>query len=107
MVQRTVSAQVARQRLGELLEGVFYRGDEVVIERAGKPMGVVIPMAQYEQIEAARRRFWQKVEEIREQNRDVDPEQVERDVQAAVDAVRRERRLAAQREQEARAAQKS
>ena len=106
-MQKTVSAQVARQRLGELLEGVYYRDDEVVIERAGKPMAVVIPIAQYEQIEAARRRFWQKVEEIREQNRDVDPEQVERDVQAAIDAVRREKRLAAQREMEAREAQKA
>lgn len=89
-MQRRVSAGEARQRLGELLEGVFYRGDEVVIERAGKAMGVVIPMERYQQIEAARQRFWQKVEELREQNRDIeiDEEQLERDIENAVREVR-------------------
>ncbi len=32
----------ARKRPGEILESVYYRGDEIVIERAGKPMAVVI-----------------------------------------------------------------
>jgi prevent-host-death family protein len=40
-VKRTVSALDARRRLGELLESVYHRGDEVIIERAGKPMAVV------------------------------------------------------------------
>ena len=44
----------ARKNLGELLEGVYYRGDEVIVERAGKPMGVLIPIAQYERIERLR-----------------------------------------------------
>jgi prevent-host-death family protein len=104
-MRRTVSAQAARQRLGELLEGVFYRGDEVVIERAGKPMGVVISPQRYAAIEAARERFWSAIDEIREQNRGVDPEQVERDVEAAIAEVRRERRArreAAQQVEEAR-----
>jgi len=55
-MQRTVSAQAARQRLGELLEGVYYRNDEVVIERAGKPMGVVISPERYAAMEQARQR---------------------------------------------------
>ncbi|MBI2767008.1 MAG: type II toxin-antitoxin system prevent-host-death family antitoxin [Chloroflexi bacterium] len=33
--ERTVSALDARRRLGELLESVYHRGDEVIIERAG------------------------------------------------------------------------
>ncbi len=68
-MQRTVSAQAARQRLGELLEGVYYRGDEVVIERAGKPMGVVIPVERYARIaadrEQARDRFLAGIDELR------------------------------------------
>jgi prevent-host-death family protein len=95
MAQRTVSAQDARQRLGELLEGVYYRGDEVVIERAGKPMGVVVPMERYRQIEAARERVWQKIQEIREQNRGVDTDEVEREVNEVVEAMREEKRAAA------------
>ena len=81
----------ARQKLGEILEGVYYRGDEVVIERAGKPMGVIIPMERYQSIERARERFFATVDRIRESNRDVDPEQVERDIAQAVAEVREER----------------
>jgi hypothetical protein len=36
-MKRRLSAVEARKRFGELLEGVHYRDDEVVIERAGKP----------------------------------------------------------------------
>jgi prevent-host-death family protein len=95
-MQRTVSAQEARQRLGELLEGVYYRDDEVIIERAGKPMGVVIPMDRYRSIEATRERLWRMIEDLRQQNAGVDPDQIERDVKAAVEAVRAEKRRARQ-----------
>ena len=95
-MRRTVNAQAARQRLGELLEGVFYRDDEVVIERAGKPMGVVISPQRFAAIEAekeaARERFFQMVQELWEQNKDADPEEVQRAVDEAVASVRRERR---------------
>lgn len=96
-MQRTVSAGTARQKLGELLEGVYYRGDEVIIERAGKPMGVVIPMERYKQIEAARQRFWQKVNELWEQNRDADYEEAEKLVAEEIAAYRAEQSAAARR----------
>jgi prevent-host-death family protein len=42
-MKRKLSAVEARKKFDEILKGVYYRGDEVVIERAGKPMAVVIP----------------------------------------------------------------
>jgi prevent-host-death family protein len=48
---KKISAMTVRKNLGEVLEGVFYNGDEVVVERAGKPMGVIVPLAQYERIQ--------------------------------------------------------
>jgi prevent-host-death family protein len=47
---KRITAMTVRKNLGEVLEGVFYNGDEVVVERAGKPMGVIVPLAQYEHI---------------------------------------------------------
>lgn len=35
---KTVSAYNARIRFGELLNEVYYKGEEVVVERKGKPM---------------------------------------------------------------------
>ncbi|MDO8671947.1 MAG: type II toxin-antitoxin system Phd/YefM family antitoxin [Dehalococcoidia bacterium] len=91
-MKRTINAMQARQKLGEILEGVFYKGDEVVIERAGKAMGVIIPLERYQSIERARERFFATVDKIREDNLGVDPDQVERDVAQALAEVREERR---------------
>ncbi len=49
-VTKRIPAMTARKNFGELLESVFYRGDEVIVERAGKPMGVLIPLAQYQKL---------------------------------------------------------
>jgi len=51
---KRIPAMTARKNFGELLESVFYRGDEVVVERAGKAMGVLIPMEQYQKLEQQR-----------------------------------------------------
>ena|SRR3990172_5894374 len=90
-MKRRVSAMEARRRLGELLEGVFYRGDEVVIERAGKVMGVVIPEERYRSIQQAREEFFQMVQENWEHNKDVPSEEIERAIEEAVREVREER----------------
>lgn len=91
-MKRTVSAVQARQRLGEILESVYYRGDEVVIERAGKTMAVVIPAGRYEAMQQARQRAWDRawelVERAQERNRDVPYEVIEREVNEAIREVR-------------------
>ncbi len=100
---RTVSAQEARQRLGELLEDAR-RGEETIIERAGKPMGVVISPRRYDQMlqhrVENRERLFAMIDELREQNKDQDPEEIERAVDAAIAEVRRERRERRHAEQE-------
>jgi prevent-host-death family protein len=45
---KTLTAIKARQNLGELLEEVYYNGDQFIIERAGKPMAAVVPLWQLE-----------------------------------------------------------
>ena len=87
-MKRTVSAMDARRRLGEILEGVYYRGDEVTIERAGRRMAVVIPTSRYDQIEAARERMFKLIEKNWEHNKDVPYEVIEREVAAAIREVR-------------------
>lgn len=41
----TVSAYRARTNFGEILNLVYYRGDEVVVERKGKPVVKIIKFA--------------------------------------------------------------
>jgi prevent-host-death family protein len=87
-VKRTISALEARRKLGELLESVYYRGDEVVIERAGKVMAVIVPAERYEAINRSRNRILQLVEKNWERNKDVPYETIERDVGKTVAEVR-------------------
>jgi prevent-host-death family protein len=64
LMRRVVTAIAARNRLGELLEGVYHRGDEIVIERANKPMAVLVPLEAYEQIERRRAEARRRLEEV-------------------------------------------
>ena len=91
-MKRRISAVEARKRLGEILESVFYRGDEVVIERAGKAMAVVIPAERYEAMERSRERLFELVEKNWEQNKDAPSDQIQRDVRKSVEEVRGLRR---------------
>ena len=87
-MKRRISAVEARKRLGEILEGVHYRGDEVVIERAGKAMAVVIPAERYEAMEKSRERLFELIEKNWERNKDVPYETIEQEVGKAVAEVR-------------------
>jgi len=40
---KTINAMEARRAFGRMLEEVYYKGEEYIIERAGKPMAAVIP----------------------------------------------------------------
>ena len=48
-MQREATAMTVRQNLGELLNEVQYKHDEIVITKAGKPVAAIIDMASYEQ----------------------------------------------------------
>lgn len=91
-MKRHVSAVDARKRLGEILESVYYRGDEVIIERAGKPMAVVIPAQQYERLQRDRNRIIELIEMNWEHNKDVPYEEIEKAIQEATAEVRGKRR---------------
>jgi len=91
-MKRTISAVEARKRLGEILESVYYRGDEVVIERAGKPMAVVIPSARYEVLERDRERLMELIQMNWEKNKEIPSEEIEREIELAIREVRAESR---------------
>ena len=90
-MRKTVSAMRARGNLGQILEEVFYRGDQYVIERSGKAMAAVVPVEQYEQWRKERDAFFRMVGELRKRNRGVRPAEVARDVAAASRGVRKRR----------------
>ena len=85
---KTVNALKARKSLGQLLEEVYYKGDQFVIERAGRPMAAVVPVWQLEEWQKRRERLFGMVKELRRKSRAVKSEVIEREVEEAVRAVR-------------------
>lgn len=85
---KTVNALKARKNLGQLLEEVYYKGDQYVIERAGRPMAAIVPVWQLEEWQKRRDRFFGMLEELRRKNKAVKPEVIEREVKEAIRAVR-------------------
>lgn len=49
-MQREATAMTVRQNLGELLNEVQYRHDQVIITKAGKPVAAMVDMATYERM---------------------------------------------------------
>ena len=47
---REATAMNVRQNLGELLNGVQYRHDSIVITKAGKPVAALVDMATFERM---------------------------------------------------------
>ena len=87
---KTINALKARRNLGQLLEEVFYKGDQFVIQRAGKSMAVVISPSEYEAYRKQREKDMQVLDRIRERNEGAKLEEIEEDVQEAIEAVRTE-----------------
>jgi prevent-host-death family protein len=85
---KKVTALKARKNLGELLEEVYYRGDQYVIERAGKPMAAIVPLWQLEAWLQRREAFFDMVDEVRQRPQAVAPEVIEQDIQEAIRTVR-------------------
>ena len=70
------------------LEKVYYKGDQYVIERAGRPMAAVVPVWQLEEWCGRRERLFGMIEEVWQRNKKMKPEVITREVTSAVKAVR-------------------
>ena len=46
---KKINAMKARQNFGQMLEEVYYRGEQFVIERAGRPMAALVPLTLLEE----------------------------------------------------------
>jgi prevent-host-death family protein len=90
-VIKKITAMKARKNLGEVLEEVYYKGDQYIIERAGKPMAALVPLAQLEAWQAQRDQFFTTIDTVRKQNRKVSAKRIKDEVTEAVEKAQRPR----------------
>ncbi len=92
-VAHTMKAPEARQQWSQLLNKVFRREMRVLVEKSGIPVAAIVSADDLDRLslwEAGQRERWQVIDDIRSRNRDKSLEEVERDVAAAVAAIRQE-----------------
>lgn len=88
---KKMSAKDARSKFSDLLGTVNYGGEEVIVERSGRPVAAVIPVPVYERLVAERQTRFEVIERVRSRAPKVSLEEIEADVRQAVAKVRSRR----------------
>lgn len=88
---KRMSAKDARSKFSDLLGTVNYGGEEVIVERSGRPVAAVIPVPVYERLVAERQTRFEVMERIRSRVPKASLEEIETDVRQAVAKVRSRR----------------
>jgi prevent-host-death family protein len=90
MIQEA-TAMMVRQNLGELLNGVQYRHDTVLVTKAGKPVAALVDMELFEKIRRMKEQFESLSAELGKAYAEVDEEIGMKEINEVVKAVRAER----------------
>ena len=98
-----VTSSQARQRLASLVEGASRGKSRVLIERSGVPVAAIVSaedLARLARLDDQDQRAWEVLEAMRAPFRDVPAEEIEREADKAVAAVRARRRADRERAKE-------
>jgi prevent-host-death family protein len=85
---REATAMTVRQNLGELLNEIQYRHDQILITKAGKPVAAMVDIELFEKIRLLRGEFDRLVGELGAAYRDVDPAVAHQEIAEAIEAAR-------------------
>jgi prevent-host-death family protein len=77
-----------RQRLGELLNEVQYRGDSIIVTKAGKPVAAIIDIELFNRLRVLDGEFDRLAEQLRTAYQGESPEVVAAEVDEALASVR-------------------
>ncbi|MFN8557370.1 MAG: type II toxin-antitoxin system prevent-host-death family antitoxin [Dehalococcoidia bacterium] len=87
---KRLSVTETRAHFTDVLDSVAHGREAVVVERDGRPLAVLISPEHWERYQAlAKADLFAAIARIHEANRDAPPEEIEREVAEAVEAVRR------------------
>jgi prevent-host-death family protein len=87
---KKISAMKFRQNLGQVMNEVSLRGDDYVVERAGKPLVAIIPIEKYRKLQEYLNEFWEEVKSFQQSVGDVDPKELDAAIEEAVLAAKKD-----------------
>lgn len=86
---KELTALKMRGNLGEVLEEVYYKGQEFIIKRGKKPMAVLIPLDEFDSYKRQRREEMSIFDRIRSKAKAGAAKDVEADIEEVINAVRK------------------
>jgi len=89
-MEKRVSAMQARRQFGQLLEEVYYRNHDVVIERAGRPMAVLVSLDQYRRWQEQRDEVFAIIRDVQQKTSRVPGDELQTLIAEAVEAAKSE-----------------
>ena len=91
-MEKTIAAYEARRKFGQLIEESFYRKDNFVVERSGRPMAVIVPIDAYARWKRlAKERVFAMLEEVWRRTENVPGEVLEAEIDQALKTLKQER----------------
>ena len=88
---RRLSDEQAQENFGALLDSVNDSDDRVILERKGKPSVVLLSSAAYDALVGRQiEHDWMLIQELRDDNADIDPDELMREATKAVESAREE-----------------
>jgi prevent-host-death family protein len=89
---KSISTQDLQTHMGEVVDAVRLRGDRYIIGRRGKPVAAIVPLSVCENDERQRRRFFDLLRTVHQENEDVPPQPLDDAIAQAVAETRRRKR---------------
>ncbi len=86
---KTISALKARQNLGQVMNEVAIKGDDYIIERAGKPLVAIIPIEKYQSLQEEINEFFESLSQMRANLKKEDEKDMDRLIEEAVQSYRK------------------
>ncbi len=88
---KSVDAVVLRKNLGQYVNEAYYRGDEFVIKRSGRPVAALVPLADLEKLASLKAQGFKVLQALWARQRRTPLATVEKDIEEAVREIRRRR----------------
>jgi prevent-host-death family protein len=88
MLQK-VSVVEARNKLSDLLGQIYYGNTEVLIQKTGKPVAVLISVGDYNRYKESRDYFFEMIAKNRRANKRLKSGKIKKDIEEAIAAVRK------------------
>ena len=85
---KKLSALKARQNLGQVMNEVSLKGDDYIIERAGKPLVAIVSMEKYRILQKEREEALRVLDKVWGKMKSEKPEVIEKTIDEAIKSVR-------------------